>query len=222
MQKVKPFFLILSIFFITKNGSSQAIELLGKFRNGNEIIEFVAKDSFYYSIRPNCEEFFYGKGTCVVKNNFLYLNFGNTDEPFAFNFKPNIIRTKNIDDTSRLSFSCKSDNGEDLNNVRLSVKGRKFGTHTNLEGEAILKIKNIFFPLIINASIIGMNSKEIKLDSAGSYDVKLIFTTNNSFVKAINKGEQYVYDIEALEEDYIKMKQKNSAGSFNTFKKRNN
>lgn len=211
---MKKIFILIATFFCSNVCLCQAIELIGKFRYSGETIEFVEKDSFYYNNLPNCEESFYGKGTCIVKNNLLYLNFENTKNKHPQFFESQIIKTKSKGDSSLISFNCKRENGENLIGMSLIIKNRKIGVPTDLNGNAKLKISNDLFPIIIKTSYLEIDSKEIKLDSIANYNVRLIFKLNVGFTKKINNGESYIYEIEDLSESMLRIRLKNSKGEF--------
>jgi hypothetical protein len=219
--------LIFLFFSITANSYGQEIELQGYYGAsfiGGESINFVGKDSFYFS-GFYCTYGVYGKGICEIRNDKLYLHFEKskikkTKEPER---APIITRINNTDNLSILNISCFDNNSISVPFVTVELNRKQkttIGTISDTLGQVSFKINKDEFPIKIKTSTIGYIGRQIILDSLSSYDIKIFHTKNEMLDKELKNGEIYIYDIESLAEDLILMRPENSRERFRKYRKK--
>ena len=192
---------------------TQGQELQGKYHAsfiGGETINFVGADSFYFR-GFYCNFVIYGRGICEISNDYLYLYFeGLKSKRKKDSSKdPIILSTSCTDKICNISVVCVDNKDNPVPFVKVILfRNKKFeiGTSTDASGKALLKAKKEDFPLTIQTSMTGINSVNLKLDTAASYSVKLFYSSDPGYpFKELNNGEVYVYKISSLSESLIEM-----------------
>ena len=201
---------ICSLFLYTQ---TRGQELQGKYHAsfiGGETINFVGEDSFYFR-GFYCNFVIHGKGICEISNDYLYLYFESLKSKSKNDSskEPIILPTICIDKICNISVACvdNKDNPIPFVNVIL-FRNKKFeiGTCSDASGKALLRAKKEDFPLTIQTSMAGINSVNLKLDTAASCSVKLFHSSDPEYpFKELNNGEVYVYKISSLSENLIEM-----------------
>ncbi len=222
---MKPL-LITLCFSIWTICYGQEIELQGKYGAsfiGGETIEFVGKDSFYFS-GFYCTYGVHGKGRCEIKDNYLYLYFEKSKaKSKIYSIKaPVITQIPNIDSTRILKISCVDIADEPIYATMLLRNQNKMtiGVLADISGQASFKIKPGDLPITLETSSIGFNPKQLTIESYASYNIKIFHTKNELIDKELNNGEMFAYEIEDLTEELITMRPGKSSERFRKYKKR--
>jgi hypothetical protein len=218
--------LILLFSLFVANSYGQEIELQGRYGAsfiGAESINFVGKDSFYFS-GFYCTHGVYGKGVCEIRNEKLYLYFEKSKAKKTIEPKkaPIIQKIFSHDSVQIVNITCLDNNSLPIPfaTVQLNRKNKTIiGTITDTAGQASFKIEKNEIPIKIITSSIGFNGRQIIIDSLSSYEIKIIHTKNEMLDKELNNGETYVYEIEELMEDLILMRPENSRERFRKYRK---
>ena len=220
-------FLTFLLTFLIANSYGQEIEIQGRYGAsfiGGESINFVGKDSFYFS-GFYCTYGVYGKGLCEIRNDKLYLYFEKsktkkTKEPE----KPSIVtKVSSIDSFRVLTITCLDNKSLPIPfaTVQLNRKNKStIGMITDTSGQASFRISKNEIPIKILTSYIGFNSRQLILDSLSSYDIKIFHTQDEMLDKELKNGEIYVYEIEDLSEELISMRPENSRERFRKYRKK--
>jgi len=215
---------VLSLFF-TAQTFGQDIELQGKYSAsflGVETIDFVGEDSFYF-YGFYCTNGVTGKGRCEIFNSYLYLNFEKKkNAPFIDTFQiDKIEKTQSLDSFAIFKIICLDHLGTPLPaTVTINRKGKAtIGTTSNTFGNAELRIRKNTFPVEINISLVGIKTKKIILKEPSNYSLKT-FSQIVDINQKLENGEQYIYEIEELTEDFISMRPKNGGEPFRKYKRK--
>jgi hypothetical protein len=220
--------LMMFLFFlITLNSYGQGIELKGSYGAsfiGGESINFVGKDSFYFS-GFYCTNGVYGKGLCEIRNDKLYLYFEKSKTRKTEELEKASLVTKisNNDSLRIINITCLDNNSLPISfaTVRLNRKNKStIGTITDTSGQASFRITKNEIPIKILTSYIGFNSRQLILDSISSYEIKIFHSKNEMLDKELRNGEIYVYEIEDLSEEIISMRPENSRERFRKYRKK--
>lgn len=217
------------ILMCSGNLYAQEVELLGKFSAffiGGETIEFRGKDSFYFG-GSYCTYGVYGKGVCEIKDNYLYLYFEKTKtklEPTEPPLKnPVISKSESIDSLSTLKFICVDNDGNPISYGTILLKRKDkitIGVRLDSLGQGVLKIEKDGGPIVITSSAIGVKPVELKLDNTSNYTIQIFHQAYETFNKELNNGETYIYEIDEVSENLIKMRPRRSSERFREYKKK--
>jgi hypothetical protein len=223
---MKPL-LITLCFSIWTFCYGQEIELQGKYGAsfiGAETIEFVGKDSFYFS-GFYCTYGVHGKGRCEIQNNFLYLYFENSKAKSKKDSieAPIITKIDNSDSIGILHIKCTGITGEIISYAKIRLQ-RKHKTpidfFTDTTGQAAITINPDDFPITLETSIIGFEPKQLTIESYASYNINIFHNLYELPEKELNNGEVFAYEIEDLTEELITMRPQKSSGQFREYHKR--
>jgi hypothetical protein len=222
---MKPL-LITLCFSIWKLCHGQEIELQGKFGAsfiGGESIEFIGKDSFYFS-GFYCTYGVHGKGRCEVRDNYLYLYFEKSKAKSKKDTIKAPITTKinNIDSIGILNISCVDNFGDPVYAIiqLRSNNKRTIGVLTDTSGHASFTIKPGDVPITLETSAIGFEPQKLNIESYAGYNIKIFHNKNELVDKELNNGEMYVYEIEDLTEELITMRPGKSSERFRKYQKK--
>ena len=215
------------LLFCIANSYGQEIELQGRYGAsfiGGESIEFVGKDSFYFD-GFYCTNGVHGKGRCEIRNNFLFLYFEkNKNKSKLDTLRPAVIKkTVTTESNSIIHITVVDNNDIPIPYAVVEIergKGVEIRTTTNTSGQAIIKVKNESYPLVVKTLAVGIESGQLMLDSSSNYTIKLFHLQNNFIDKELNNGEVYVYEIDELSEDLILMRPQRSSERFRQYRKK--
>ena len=219
-------FSLFIAFFLSKVLLGQEIELVGRYGAsflGGETIDFKSNDSFYFN-GFYCTYGVHGKGTCEIKNGYLYLYFqkGKTRKILDTLRKPIIATGKCSQDSClvRLDVVANSDISIPYASIEISkARNIKRSTMTDSTGFIALYFRPQDFPLALKTSGVGLISNSIKLDSFGNYSIKLFHRLTSIIDKEFNNGEIWVYEIGDIDDQVIEMRPRNSPERFRKYKK---
>jgi hypothetical protein len=222
---MKSLILCLCIgFYLPSKG--QEIELQGRYAAsfiGGESINFVGKDSFYFS-GFYCTNGVYGCGRCEIRDNLLILYFSKDKSRYKTDpLKQAIIsRQETADSFSVVRIGLLNNDAFPVSFATVEATGEgpfKSSMSADSAGQAEFSIDNKFFPLMITSSAIGINPGKLKLTQAGNYQIKL-FHSNYQVDKELNHGEVYMYEIDELSEDLLLMRPNKSSEPFRKYRKK--
>ena len=204
----------------------QEIELLGKYGAsfiGGETIDFRNNDSFYFD-GFYCTYGVHGKGTCEIKDGYLYLYFEKTKTRKIVDTirTPIITTSKCLVDTCHVKLEAVSNSDVPIPYgvvEILNAKGSKRLTTTDSLGFAEAYFKPNDFPLTIKISAVGIITNSIKLDSFSNYSIRLFHKLNSMIDKGLDNGEIYVYEIGDIYGEVIEMRPRGSSERFRKYRK---
>jgi hypothetical protein len=215
------------LLFCIESSYGQEIELQGRYGAsfiGGESIEFVGKDSFYFS-GFYCTNGVHGKGRCEIRNNYLFLYFEKNKNKSKLDFlRPAIIeRTITTDSSSAIHITTVDNSDIPIPYAMVEIgsgKAVRIKTSTDTSGQAIIKVNNDSFPLTVRTSAVGIEPGQLILDSSSNYTIKLFHLQNDFIDKKLNNGEVFVYEIDELSEDLILMRPQRSSERFRQYHKK--
>lgn len=211
-------------FFIVARSFGQEIELLGRYGAsflGAESIDFVGKDSFYFS-GVYCGEIVRGKGRCDIRDNMLYLFFERSQKKDTAR-APVIEISDNRDGTSVVNITCADKYGEPIELAYVQLiksNGTSIAFSSNKLGKAYASINMADLPVNIRTSALGYIKNEITIDTLSDYDILIFHGDNEYAVKNLQNGEVRAYEIEELSEEVIVMRPAKSGGEFRRYTKK--
>ncbi|MGG9963525.1 Ig-like domain-containing protein [Ferruginibacter sp. SUN106] len=219
--------LFLLCLFKTGNLLAQEINLQGSYGAsfiGGESINFVGKDSFYFN-GFYCTYGVQGKGTCEIRNNFLYLYFEKGKSKLKKDTLKKAIVTKSVttDSNSVILVRVSDNHGIPIPYATVFIEGEhslSTGTTTDSSGQVTLKAKSNNYPLLIKTYAFGIEPGQLKLDSSADYHITLFHRQDQATNKELNHGEVYVYEIDELSEDQIVMRPEKSSERFRKYNKK--
>jgi hypothetical protein len=222
---MRIFFTCFSFLILSKS-FGQEIELQAKYRAsfiGAETIEFVGKDSFYFT-GFYCTYGVHGKGRCEIRNNFLYLFFEKSKAKVNKDLVklPEVKKVKSSDSVDILNISCIGANGNPIAfaTIQLRSKGRApIGTISDSLGHASFFVRKNDLPLTIETSAVGFEPMQIRLEECSSYNIK-IYNKEVLVDKELNNGEVLVYEIDELSENLISMRPQTFRDRFRAYRKK--
>lgn len=220
------YLLFILLLTLSKQTYGQEIKLQGRYVAsfiGGESIEFVGKDSFYFS-SFYCTYGFHGKGRCEIRNNYLYLFFEKSKTKTKLDTlkSPIISKISSFDSVLELQITVVDNNDIPIPYASVEIesgKSAKIITLTDTSGKAVLKIKNNSSPIFIRTSTVGTDPGYLKLESGLNYEIKLFHQQNGLANKELNNGEVFVYEIDELTEDLILMRPEKSSEPFRKYRK---
>jgi hypothetical protein len=207
---------------------AQEIELKGRYAAsflGAEAIEFVGKDSFYFDAFY-CTYGVRGKGTCEIRDGYLFLYFENSGKKAKKDsLKPPVVEIMPGHDsnTSVIRLLSTDELGNQMafqSAVVTLANGARLNTAADSLGKVTLRISNKDFPLHIRTTMIGYNAGELSLDKPALYSIRLFHAPTGSWDKMLTNGETYVYEIDEVSEDYILMRPEHSTEHFRKYLKK--
>jgi len=213
-------------FFICAISFGQEIELTGKFGAsfiGAETIEFIGKDSFYFS-GFYCTYGVTGKGRCEIRNNYLYLYFEKTRSKQNVDLikTPIIKKLQHNDSLAFVNITCVDYNERPIPyaTIQLITNNKAMiGTIADSLGQSAFTIKKDDMPIVLEASAVGFENRQINIETYSSYNVRM-FHKGGLIDKELNNGEVFIYEIEELSEDLILMRPEKSREQFRKYTKK--
>lgn len=220
-MKYLQLFLLLTF---SKLSTGQEIELLGKYSAsflGSETIEFIGKDSFYFS-GSYCLTGVRGKGRCEIRNNCIYFYFEkSTSEKDSINWS--VITKKNSSsDFLDLEITVADNNEIPIPYATVEIErvsSKKISLTADSSGMASIKISKNSSRIIIKTSSVAIEPGHLELEGGWDYKVKIYHRVNDLVDRTLNKGEVFVYEIDDLTEDLILMRPQKSFAPFRKYKK---
>ena len=224
MKHLLPIILLV----VLKQSYGQEINLQGRYGAsfiGGESIEFVGKDSFYFS-GFYCTNGVHGKGRCEIRSNFLYLFFEKSKTNKKTDpIKPAIIsRTPVVDSVSAFQITIVDNNDIPIPYASVEIErgtSTKIKTMADTSGRAIFKIKNDSSPILVRTSAVGIQPGSLKLEGGSNYSIKLFHQQYDLDDKELNNGEVFIYEIDDLTEGLILMRPQKSSEPFRKYRKEN-
>lgn len=162
-----------------------------------------------------------GIGTYTFKKRQLLLTFENPKNK-PIQQTPSQIRQSTQNDTSYLAFKF-FDQRDTTPIAGVIVKftnksdGSIYATHSNSAGQATLKMKSADFPLNLEVSYIGVQTKSIRVDTSGNYSI--FFPISFEFLKPLVSGDRLQFIIDSFDNDEIVLKQLEGK-KFRTFRRK--
>ena len=203
--------LYVFLFFSALATRGQEVELQGKYVFGNvatEVIEFVGKDSFYFT-GFYCGLIVEGRGRCEIRGNYMYLMYEKETEAERLRNlrRPIISYQQEAGFHATINFNCIYSDTLPLGGAIIEVLSNNtiidsvFADH---RGQAKLHIRAEKFPIRIKTAAVGVLSKEFEITQAANYSVTIFHLEN---IRELDiKGKVDVYEIAELNEDMIEMR----------------
>jgi hypothetical protein len=211
---------ILSLFTVCASG--QQLKLSGKYSAsifGSETIQFAGRDSFYF----NCFYYDYGyrgKGRYEIRDDLLYLYFERSGrKKKTETVRSNMITRLGVSETAA-NIYIESIYSEQWPLSDISVEAIYAGrplesVRADSSGKAKLVISNRVFPITVRLTALGLQTEEIKIDSAANYSLKVFHRQHQDWpFTQLNKGQLYVFEIQKLSVDTIEMRRAEGNGDF--------
>jgi hypothetical protein len=219
--KLIPLILLLSVF-----SSAQDIELQGRYGAsfiGGESIEFIGKDSFYFG-GFYCTWGHHGKGTCEIRNGYLYLKFENVAEAPKNEVQREtlIVDKGNKDSICDIEIFCRDYNDLPLMYASVILEQPGYlrrGEMADIDGRAHIRVNNRK-PITLKTSAAGFETQTILLNKPSDYILTIFHKGYPIEDKELNKGEVFIYKIESVSEDLIVMRPDGSTGDYRQYRKK--
>ena len=219
--------LVVFLLLVFLNQSyAQTIDLQGRYGAsfiGAETIEFVGKDSFYFS-GFYCTYGVHGKGRCEIRGNYLHLFFEKSKEEKKVLKAPVIDKTPNTDSFFDFQLTMVDENDIPIPFGSVVIErgyAGKIGMTSSELGSVKCTRRINNFPIIVKTSSIGFEPGYLELESGFDYSIKLFHRKDTVVHKELNKGEVLVYEIDELYEDLIVMRPEKSTEYFRRYRKKN-
>lgn len=222
---MRQLFIFLALFNFTISRGQQ-IELLGKYGAsfiGGESIEFIKKDSFYFS-GFYCTYGMSGKGLCEIRGGYLYLYFEKSKNTLSADSlkSPQILKQETAGNFCAVSIKCVDNEGKPIPyaSVVLKKDGRMIvGSMADESGSANFRVDKINFPVTVDITSVETDPAKIILKDFANYTIKVFNRMNYLQDKELNNGEVFIYEIDELSEDSILMRPKDSNGPYRNYRK---
>ena len=221
------YFIFLYFLFMTVYSGAQGFEINGTYTAGFmgvERIDFVGKDSFYFN-GFYCSDGLKGKGVCEIRDNYLILNFENSNGKVKKIPRPAVIQSKNSEDSIadiRITVFFNDGTPVPFADVEISGKERIISkTISDKNGfVSFPKISSGYFPMYIETAGYKMiEPVKIELKEFADYTITIFHNDHSLKDNTLNSGEQYIYEIDTLTEDIIRMRPQYSPEPFREYKR---
>ena len=212
------------LLFLPAALQAQQVELLGRFSTsfiGGETIRFTGRDSFYFD-GFYCTNGATGKGTCEIRNNYLYLYFEKLNEGSDSLKTPVFEKAASQENQISIGITCFDEDEKPVPAVSLEVQVNdlsKYYTTTDSSGRAMITIPGEKFPVVVNTQDIRFESLQMKLRDKADYKIQFPLRYNKSVYEKLDHGEVLIYEIDDLSEDAIKMRPIKSKGPYRNYQK---
>jgi hypothetical protein len=211
---------VLSLFSVCAAG--QQVKLSGKYSAfffGDETIEFAGRDSFYFN-GFYCNYGYRGKGRYEIRDDLLYLYFERSRRKKKTETVRSHIINRLGESETAANIYIESIYSEQLPLSSISVEAIYAGrplesVRADSNGRAKLVISNRVFPITVRLTALGLQTEEIKIDSAANYTLKVFHRQHQDWpFTQLNKGQLYVFEIQKLSVDTIEMRRAKGNGDF--------
>jgi hypothetical protein len=211
---------ILSLFSICAAG--QRVKLSGKYSAffiGSETIQFAGRDSFYFS-GFYCNYGYGGKGRYEIRDDLLHLYFERSGRKKKSETVSAHLITRLSESETAANVYIESIYSQQWPLSSITVEaifaGRPLeSVMADSNGRAKLVISNRVFPITVRFTALGLQTEEIKIDSAANYSLKVFHRQHQDWpFTQLNKGQQFIFEIQKLSVDTIKMRRAEGNGDF--------
>lgn len=212
---IKYFILFLTVIYSSCNAQSTTINgfysNLSPFQEHFDYYKFDKQGNFEYGVGASLGFDYYGKGTYLIKDNQLILDFKKTKlKGFSGYYRYNYWVNNN--NTVKFKFNIFDLKGNEIPFVNIYILKLKTGKLTNNKGFSELTIdkKYVKEKYKIGISLIGYEPQNITVDNNLNYNFKVYLkkSDNKSFGKPIY-NQKDTLGILDLNENSMKIRDKN-------------
>jgi hypothetical protein len=220
-------------------GRTQPIELLGKYGAsfiGAETIDFVKEDSFYF-IGFYCNYGVRGRGTCEIRNGYLYLYFSNEPAIPALPPKPPQIRFLGANSTAKVHITLLDTAGNTVQGAHIYANNRPFTAIDSMNGFYIssangqrmgvsdsnvivnLNFNTGTFTQLLAVHTAGYQQERLMLVQKGVYEVVVWMKPVESSINPLDKGEVWTYELGEIADTWFEARP-GGKGAFRKYRRR--
>lgn len=174
--------------------------------------EFIFKSNFNFEyVYSSCTGGKSGIGTYKLNRRQLLLNF--TEPKVNSSSKTTSIKRQLTEkDTTNLNLTFFNSNDlTKIPGVTISYKsksnGKVFGTSSDFNGTASLRVRNNELPIELEIRFIGAKTKNLKIDNSGDYIIEYIL--NFDFLEQYVEGDTLKFSVNDFDEEMLVLKGEN-------------